>query len=297
MIEMKAKAPFTDLYIYLLLGLSAYMTADLGILYFRDQMIPNNPPPKAPMNRRMNPNMFDNSNFMAITQKNIFNSDGKIPDALGADGVNQQKDAPPVLTSLPLALVGTLVHADPERSMATINLKSKNENHSFAVDDEIKDMAKIVKVERNKCIFRNLMTGRLEYVEIKQDSKINFGVSKPVAKTDGPVTVLSDTDRELMRKDVDDITSNLPQVLQQARAVPRFKGGMIDGFTLLDLQKGSIYDKLGLKPNDVIKGVNGETIDSANKALELYNALKQSAQIRLEIERDGKAEVLNYTIR
>jgi poly-beta-hydroxyalkanoate depolymerase len=69
MIKMKAKPPFTDLYIYLLLGLCGYMTADLGILYFRDQMIPNTPPPKAPLNRKLNPNMFDNSNFMAITQK------------------------------------------------------------------------------------------------------------------------------------------------------------------------------------------------------------------------------------
>lgn len=293
---MKSRAPFAGTYIYFLLAFIGYAAADLTILSFRDQMIPSKGPPPARVKARSNGSGSDLASYNIITQKNIFNSDGKIPEALGSDPNSKgPADAPPVLSSLPLALVGTLVHVDPTRSIATINLKNKNENQSFAVDDEIEGMAKIMHVDRNKVIFRNLSIGRLEYIEIKQDSKLNFGVSK--ASVTGEVVHDSDTDMSITRTDVDRLTNNLSDILQQARAVPHFKGGAVDGFTIVDLQKGSIFDKLGIHPQDIVKAANGEAIDSASKALELYNTLKTANSIRLDVERDGRIETLNYTIR
>ncbi len=293
---MNSKAPFAGTYIYFLLAFVGYATADLAILSFRDQMIPAKGPPPARVKFRQTGAGSDLASYNIITQKNIFNSDGKIPDALGADSNSKAPaDAPPVLSSLPLGLVGTLVHADPARSIATIALKNKNENQSFAIDDEIEGMAKIVHVDRNKVVFRNLAIGRLEFIEIKQDSKLNFGVSKP--NVTGEVVHESETDMSITRTDVDRLTNNLSDILQQARAVPHFKGGAIDGFTIVDLQKGSIFDKLGIKAGDVVKAANGEPIDSASKALQLYNDLKTAGSIRLDVERDGRGESLNYTIR
>ncbi len=279
-----------------MLALIGYVSADLAILSFRDQMIPAKGPPPAQIKNRVSGASSNLASYQMITQKNIFNSDGKIPDALGADAnAKAPADAPPVLSSLPLGLIGTLVHADPSRSIATISLKNKNENQSFAVEDEIEGMAKIIHVDRNKVIFRNLAIGRLEFIEIKQDSKLNFGVSKAVVT--GEVVHDSDTDMSISRSDVDRLTNNLSDILQQARAVPHFKGGAIDGFTIMDLQKGSIFDKLGIKAGDVVKAANGEPIDSASKALQLYNDLKTAGSIRLDVERDGRGETLNYTIR
>ncbi len=293
---MKSKAPFAGTYIYFLLALIGYATADLAILSFRDQMIPAKGPPPARAKSRLNGPGYDLASYNIITQKNIFNSDSKIPEALGSEANPKgPADAPPVLSSLPLVLIGTLVHADPTRSIATINLKNKNENQSFAVDDEIEGMAKIMHVDRNKVIFRNLSLGRLEYIEIKQDSKLNFGATKPAVT--GEVVHDSDTDMSINRTDVDRLTNNLSDILQQARAVPHFKSGAVDGFTIVDLQKGSIFDKLGIKAGDVVKAANGEPIDSASKALQLYNDLKTAGSIRLDVERDGRSETLNYTIR
>ena len=50
-------------------------------------------------------------------------------------------------------------------------------------------------------------------------------------------------------------------------------GGQVDGFTLVDIMPGSIYEQLGLQRNDVIKGVNGEGVNSPTKAMELYKSL------------------------
>ncbi len=76
------------------------------------------------------------------------------------------------------------------------------------------------------------------------------------------------------------------------------KNGRLDGFIIADIQKGSIFEKLGIRQNDVLKSVNGESIDSPAKAMELYQALRSNAaQINLQLERDGRVENLTYTIK
>ena len=85
---------------------------------------------------------------------------------------------------------------------------------------------------------------------------------------------------------------------QQARAVPNIVNGQLECFKLVDIQKGSIYEKLGLRPGDCIGSVNGEKIDSPAKAMELYNALRgNSSEIKLGIDRGGHKEEMNYNIQ
>jgi general secretion pathway protein C len=293
---MKSRPPFEFIYIYLFCLLFGYIIADLGILSVRDRMIPNQAPPKA-RPRQINLQASQNrDSYGGIVGRNIFNSDGKIPDPVGAS--NQPgggNEGPPVLSQLPLALVGTLVHADPTRSVATVNIKGKPDNFAFTVDDSIENMGKVTKIERNKMIFRNSNTQRLEFIEIKKDNKLSFAT--PV-KTNGEVVQEAEDTFSIKKTDIDRLTSNLPELLTQARAVPNMVGGRLDGFRRLEIQPGSIYSKLGLKPNDVIKGVNGEVVDSPAKAMELYNALKNgSSSIGLEIDRDGRKQMLNYNIQ
>ncbi len=72
--------------------------------------------------------------------------------------------------------------------------------------------------------------------------------------------------------------------------------GEVGGFKLIAIKPGSVYEKLGLKRDDIIKGVNGELVDSAQKAMELYQTLKSSDEIQLEIGRNGKTKTFSYTL-
>ena len=84
----------------------------------------------------------------------------------------------------------------------------------------------------------------------------------------------------------------------QARAVPNRdpNTGEINGFRILDMQEGSIFSQLGLNRMDVLKGVNGEPVDSIQKAMELYNTMKNSGQVKLLIERGGKDQTNVYDV-
>jgi general secretion pathway protein C len=294
----KNRPPFEALYIYILALFTGFLLSDLGILYVRPGMLPTQPPPSRPSS-------VPKQQFTSITQyqkihdRNVFNIDGKIPPALTADGTEAPgMDIPPVASQLPLKLEGTLVHANPKKSVATITVKSKNEAKAFMVDQDIEGMAKMVKIERRKVIFRNMQSNRLEYIDIPKDSSVTFGVKDPVVGGE-EVKRSGEFDFTMRRADITKYTADLGGILQQARMVPNIvpgSGGRVDGFRFVAIQPNSIYEKLGFKPMDVIKSVNGEAVNSPTKAMELYNALKSENRISITVERNGRDENFKYDI-
>lgn len=259
-------------------------------------MLPTKPPPsRPPKGFRMH--IPDVSQYNTVTRRNIFNADKKIPPALTSGEQAPGMDAAPVLSQLPLSLEGTLVSSNPKRSVATIQIKSRSETSAFMVDDEIRGMARVTGIERRKVIFRNLSNHRLEYIEIPKDSALTFG--RKEAAPVGEVQKSGEFDFTMNRTELNKYISNLGAVLNQARMVPNIipgTGGKVEGFRFVSIQPGSIYEKLGFKPMDVIKAVNGEPVNSPTKAMELYNALRSEDKINLVVERNGRDENMNYTI-
>lgn len=244
------------------------------------------------------------SSYNNITSKNIFNWDGTIPDALTPKGdKKREEEQVPVLSQLPLNLIGTIVHSNPLKSVASIDHKGKNQSFSVRVKAEVDNLIEILKIERNKVIFRNLNNSQLEFIEIQSKSKLSFLQSANAAPTkptggNEVVKVTAPNQFTLKRSDVLKYTNNLSSLLQQARSAPHRnpRTGEIDGFTILDFQPGSIFEQLGLNRMDVIKAVNGEPVDSPAKAMELYNALKSSDKVTITVEKDGRTEDKGYTI-
>lgn len=297
------RPPLEGAYIYVLALLVGYMIADLALLKARPAMLPSKAPPTynpAVQNERM----AMRSDYNSVTDRNLFNADGMIPPALSAKdkGNATDENAPAVLSQLPLKLEGTIVHLNPKRSVATITVQAKNETQAFMLDDEVAGLARITKIERRRLTFRNLNNNRLEYIEIPKDSAITFGLrgQETAAGASGEVSKVGDFDFSVRREDLNKYTSDLSSILNQARMVPNIvpgSGGRVDGFRFVSLQPNSIYEKLGFKPGDVIKEVNGEPVNSPTKAMELYNALRTEARIKLKVERDGKDEGFSYDVK
>lgn len=68
------------------------------------------------------------------------------------------------------------------------------------------------------------------------------------------------------------------------------------GFRISGIEKGSIYQKLGLKNGDVIKEVNGTEPASVEAFGSWLSKTKAGDKVDLTIERKGKARTLHYTI-
>lgn len=297
------RPPFEGIYIYLLTILLGYVIADLSLLKIRPMMLPTQPPPVySPQAQPDAPAPRDN--YVAVTQRNLFNADGIIPPPISAKGNDKTQDenAPAVLSQLPLKLEGTIVHLNPARSVASIAIQAKNETKAFMLEDEIEGLARITRIERRKVTFRNLNNNRLEYIEIPKDSALSFvkNIDSPSDTGDGGISKQGEFEFSVRREDLNKYTSDLAGILNQARMVPNIlpgSGGRVDGFRFVSIQPNSVYEKLGFRMGDVIKEVNGEPINSPTKAMELYNALRTDNRIRMQVERDGRVENFSYDVK
>jgi general secretion pathway protein C len=273
------------------------MAADLSSLYVRGMMVPHTAPPtrRAPFETAPFKSRNDYNDIIA---RNIFNSDGLIPDVQiageGGFDTNTAKES-----ALPLQLVGTIVHVNPGKSVATIQLKGNADKVlPYIANDDVEGMATLIKIERKKAFIRNTSSGALEYIQIKDDTSFAFKKQNPPPSAQqGPVQKEGDNNFAIARNDLEKQMQNLPELLTQARAVPNMVAGRVDGFRILDVQDGSLYTNLGIKTGDIIKSVDGEPIDSPAKAMELYNGLRSKNQLRLTVERNGQVQTMTYNIR
>lgn len=295
------RPPLGSIYIYILLALAGFMVADLVIITYRDMFLPKQAPPERPPQTQTFAQATRDS-YNVITSRNLFNPDGQIPPPVsaGKDGPQgpAEDDAAPVPTQISgIQLIGTIVHSDARKSVASVKLPSSGEIvGAYKVGQTMDGVGEVLGVLRGKVIFRNAASRRKEYVELPQDARINLGVSSGKGNTgprqDGEVTVFSETDRSMSRADVNRLTSNLPELLTQARAVPDG-----DCFRVLEIMPGSIYERLGIRKGDCIRSANGELVDSPAKAMQIYNALKNESSISIGIERNGRSETLNFSIQ
>ena len=151
--------------------------------------------------------------------------------------------------------------------------------------------------------------GTKEYVE--SDASVsatmasavpNLGVApvprpgpQPLAAMDG-VRAVGGNRYEIDRKVIDQTLGDLNQIATQARIVPSFKNGVANGFKLFSIQPGSLYSAIGIENGDVLQRVNGYEINSPEKALELYQKLRESSHVTIELERNGQPIRKEYNI-
>jgi general secretion pathway protein C len=228
--------------------------------------------------------------------------------------------ARPVRSELRLSLVAAVL-ADPARaSLATIADLNTRENKVVGVGDRISS-AELLGLERLRPdggdltgnAFRLVAVicndGTKEYVEpdggssgeIAAAGLPNLGnspVPRPVppgAGMDG-VRAVGGNRYEIDRKVIDTTLSDMNQIATQARIVPSFKNGVANGFKLFSIQPGSLYSSIGVENGDVIQRINGYEINSPEKALELYQKLRESSHVTIELERNGQPVRKEYSI-
>ena len=292
----------TQWYPHIIAVAVAYFSADISVNYARQYMI-SSASPTSGRARTYLPKSSSRSSYGSIARRNAFNADGVIPNPISAEldgGADGGVELPPVRSQLPLELIGTIVSSNPDRSVATIQHRGRNKVVPYQIGEEIDGMAEIEEISRRQVIFRNLNNSRREFIELKVVSKIAFGGSAgPATDANAEVKSVGDNKFELERSVINKYTSDLPSLLQQARAVPSHDPvtGEINGYKVLDIKEGSIFEKLGILPLDTIKTVNGETVDSPKKAMGMYQALRNEARISIGVERNGRTVSLEFNIK
>jgi len=228
--------------------------------------------------------------------------------------------AAPSRSDLRMQLVAGVLADRPRFSLATINDLATRETHVLGVGDEIGNV-RLLGLERVRDDrdatgngFRVVAIicngGTKEYLDFEPGGgdavASNLGIQpvppRPATPAPGPggkiegIRQLGDDRYEIDRGALDSTLGDLNKVATQARIVPSFKNGVANGFKLFSIQPGSLYSSLGIENGDVVQRVNGYELNSPEKALELYQKLKESGHVTIELERGGRVIRKEYNI-
>jgi general secretion pathway protein C len=230
--------------------------------------------------------------------------------------------AAPAQSDLRMQLVATVMADRPRFSLATVSDLSTRETHVLGVGDQVGGV-RLLAVERVRDDrdatgngFRVVAIvcngGSKEYLDYEPGAgevasaaaPANLGLAPVPAPGRPPgapgalegVRQVADNRYEIERNVIDSTLSNLNTIATQARIVPSFRNGVANGFKLFSIQPNSLYASIGIQNGDVIQRVNGYEINSPEKALELYQKLRESSHVTIELERAGQVIRKEYNI-
>lgn len=193
------------------------------------------------------------------------------------------------ISSLNLVLNGVIASGAGGYALISVNGQSQE---PFAVGQDITGGAVLQAVYSDRVVIgRN---GALESLLLEGLDK--SAMTQDPVPAQSPAAAPSDlvqqtgTNRYTVERDRLANQMRTPDFLKQATMAPASGGG----FLVRQIQPGSLYEKLGMRPGDVIKSVNGQPINTAEDAIKLYQQLANLSSVQMDIQRGGKNESLYY---
>jgi general secretion pathway protein C len=190
------------------------------------------------------------------------------------------------LSSANLVLAGTIASQDPKHGIAIISdggpakVFSVNDNvngatlHSVYLDHVVLDRAGVLET----LVLPRLLAG-----------------SKPAVVHRGgadPRTVAAvDNIRRLVQQD----SGILDQVMRTVASYDN-TAGKLRGFRTYPGKNRAIFNKLGLKPGDLVTAINGTMLDDPQHSQEVFNTIQTSDHVTVTIERGGQKQDISLNI-
>src|SRR5580765_902785 len=187
-------------------------------------------------------------------------------------------------TNLNITLTGVAMR--PTGGCALVLVQGQPES-AFCAGEEITPGVRLDAVERDRILI--LRNGNREAVALKDIEKS----AALITSAPPPIVQPSATGGQLVDRKQLQQQMGRPEFLSQALIVPNPDGG----FLVRQIQPGSLYEKLGLRPGDVIRNVNGQALTSMDDVMKLYQQFGSAQRVLVEVQRQGRNETLYYDMR
>lgn len=191
-------------------------------------------------------------------------------------------------TRLKLTLHGVFVDPDPKAGAAIIGKAGAKQDY-YKVGGNVMSGVKLHAVYSDRVVL--LRDGQSEVLKFPKTIK---PVSIP---SGGPEFQRTQSTSAQSLREYRDIFKNEPlKVFEHVRFVPVRSGKTVKGYRVLPQKNRKLYNKLGIRPSDLVTSVNGVALNDDKQALQLIEQLKDADQISLEIVRRGKTQMLNLSL-
>lgn len=201
--------------------------------------------------------------------------------------------APPLDAARKINVMGTVV-GDREGVLAVIEELPGKKQGLYRLHDQIPNVGELAEIRHNAVLIRQGY--QEEWVELAI-AKQTTPATMEGAVVAAPKIGNQSLHKILDRREVTQVTEDLPKLLTQVRATPYLINGKLEGFRIDNIAPASFFDKVGIRGGDILQRVNGVEIRDPGTMLSLFQQLKNERTVRLDVLRDNKRAALTYEIR
>jgi general secretion pathway protein C len=228
------------------------------------------------------------SDFGIILERNIFNFDGRIAASVLGPA---NPTAAAVISSGGLTLLGTVTAGSDSLAL----LRQGAENALYRLEDKLPGDAVISEISRNRVVITDPDGSKRELVT---DPHMNAPATASTHSTGGGNTIraIGKNRWQVSRDEVERARADLNSLLKSARMEPKIVDGRTQGFMVRMIRPRSLLDRLGLRRGDLVREVNGVSLDSPEKALQIFQQLREANHISVGLMRRNQPLNLEYHI-
>jgi general secretion pathway protein C len=203
-------------------------------------------------------------------------------------------DAPTASGGTSLRLKGVIAPT-PGTEASAIFSKGSGRDIAVYIDNEVEPGLDLVEVHPDHVIVSRAGARSRIDLEVARSTNVASRAGAP-GKASGfklNVARTGTNNYSLSRKELDQALRDPGQLNHLGQIGVPPKGGVRMDYA----PPGSLAQKLGLQPGDVIKKVNGQTVASAGDLARLYTQFNQLSVIQAEIQRGQSTLQLSYQIQ
>lgn len=200
-------------------------------------------------------------------------------------------------------VLGVIVHSGAGKSVALVKSIASGKTLAVREGQKVDESTSLSQVRRKTVEF--VMAGEKIMVAVGENTA-DASAPRMIAPADisdasgqgyagvereGAITKVSASVRDHILK------NDLSKVLMQAAAVPHYNNGVLSGFSLHDIEPGSVYEQIGIREGDMVTHINGQALNDVAGTIKLLKSLKEEPNASMNLMRNGQPQTLSLVVQ
>lgn len=161
----------------------------------------------------------------------------------------------------------------------------------------------LLSVSRNEALVRQADGSRARLTITRPDAHSSLtaesselsGSTESAAPGDG-IKNLGDNRWSVSRDEVARARANMNELLKSARLEPNIINGQTEGFVVKMIRPKSLLSQLGIQRGDTITRVNSVELNSPEKALQIFQQLREAKRLTVDLKRGSENLTFDYEV-
>jgi general secretion pathway protein C len=226
-----------------------------------------------------------NANAEAIVAAHIFGEANPEDEPL-AQAVPEETDNLQDTRLTNLTLKGTVAATPSDRAVAII-ADGSNEEEVYAIGDSVGSAATLHAVYADRVVLNE--NGVL--TNLKLPREFPEAAATPRRRSVTSVSRAAAPSSSIQAV----VAQNVSKLADVIRPTPYFVNGQQQGYRVYPGRNRAQFSKLGLRPGDLIKEIDGQALNDPNQAMQIFESLNNADQVSVTVERNGQPQVLTLS--